>query len=128
MIILEKALSWELVKYLWHHEFRCRCHYVSCTATLIDEDLLQAYEKFRKAVGLPCIISSGYRCPQHNKDIGGKPLSRHQTGQAIDISYRTLKDKFTVDEIIKLARASGFTFVKFYKGRLSFFHMDVRKQ
>jgi len=30
-------------------------------------------------------IISGYRCPDHNRAVKGKPLSRHLTGEAADI-------------------------------------------
>ena len=30
-------------------------------------------------------VNSGYRTPEHNKQIGGSPTSQHITGQAVDI-------------------------------------------
>lgn len=35
--------------------------------------------------GEPVIISSGYRCPDLNKAVGGVPNSQHMKGQAADI-------------------------------------------
>lgn len=35
--------------------------------------------------GAPIIISSGYRCPELNRAIGGSRTSQHMTGQAADI-------------------------------------------
>lgn len=39
----------------------------------------------RKFVGHPVIITSGYRCPELNKKVGGASNSQHANGQAADI-------------------------------------------
>lgn len=41
-------------------------------------------EPLRMAKGA-IVISSGFRCPELNKAVGGVPTSRHQSGQACDI-------------------------------------------
>lgn len=41
-------------------------------------------EAVRERLGVPVIISSGYRCPELNKAVGGQPNSQHLTGQAAD--------------------------------------------
>ena len=107
---------------LTSREIQCGCVNDFCTATLISEELIQAYEKFRLKIGIQLNVNSGYRCPAHNKAVGGKPLSQHQVGKAIDISLNTLKD-FSREHIEKLAKEAGFSFIKFYK---SFVHLDVR--
>jgi len=73
-------------------------------------------------VGVPLKVNSGYRCIAHNFDVGGKSLSRHTVGQAIDISLKSL-DHLSNEEIEFAAKKAGFTFIKFYK---TFVHMDVR--
>lgn len=42
-------------------------------------------EPMRQELGQPVIISSGYRCPELNKAIGGVTNSFHLTGRACDI-------------------------------------------
>ena len=44
-------------------------------------------DKWRQIYGSPRIINSGYRDPVHNADpaVGGKPGSRHQFGDAVDL-------------------------------------------
>lgn len=49
---------------------------------LLCENVL---EPVREMVGRPIIITSGYRCPQLNKAVGGSKTSQHMFGQAADI-------------------------------------------
>jgi zinc D-Ala-D-Ala carboxypeptidase len=49
---------------------------------LLCENIL---EPLRSYIGRPIIISSGYRCPEVNKRVGGQPKSQHLKGQAADI-------------------------------------------
>jgi uncharacterized protein YcbK (DUF882 family) len=103
-------------------EFKCRCNYDFCTATIIDDKLLEAYKNFRKLVNVPLHINSGYRCPAHNADEGGSIKSQHMIGKAIDISLKSL-DHLSKEEIEHAARVSNFTVVLFYKTAV---HLDVR--
>ncbi len=45
-------------------------------------------EPARLRFGSPIIISSGYRCAELNKAVGGKPTSQHQYGEAADLQVR----------------------------------------
>jgi len=40
----------------------------------------------RALLGVPVIISSGYRSPAVNTGIGGKPTSQHLKGEAVDFT------------------------------------------
>ena len=48
------------------------------------ENILQP---LRDDIGKPLIISSGYRCPEVNFLVGGKPTSQHLKGEAADVFY-----------------------------------------
>lgn len=41
-------------------------------------------EEVRTRLGVPILISSGYRCPALNASVGGQKNSQHMTGQAAD--------------------------------------------
>lgn len=45
-------------------------------------------EPARLRFGAPIYITSGYRCPQLNKAVGGKPTSQHQYGEAADLQVK----------------------------------------
>lgn len=126
MLIYSKFSDRQLCNGLKLSEFRCKCTEDSCQSVLINPKLLRAYEKFRKAVGKPLRVNSGFRCFIHNKRIGGAPLSRHTAGDAIDIDYSAFKNLFESPEVIKMLRAAGFTFIKYYAAE-EFFHADVRE-
>lgn len=57
------------------------------------ENVLQP---LRNALGCPIIVTSGFRCAELNKKIGGKPNSYHLMGYAADfvVPQRNLKDAF----------------------------------
>ncbi len=121
--ILPKEKNGKICYGLTLEEFKCKCSVESCRATIISNDLIKAYKKFRHLIGKKMTISSGYRCPYHNQKIGGTALSRHTAGEAIDISKKSM-NHLSDEEIDHAAKMSGFTFVKQYK---AFVHLDVRK-
>ena len=58
----------------------------------------QVLEPLRTHVNEPVIISSGYRCPQLNKLVGGSSTSQHMKGEACDIhlsDQKKLREWFT---------------------------------
>lgn len=67
---------------------------------------LESLEKIRKAYEKPIYITSGYRCKELNKLVGGKPNSQHLKAQAVDLKwdenlYNLIKDRFVFDQLIK---------------------------
>ena len=55
---------------------------------LIDSDLIQILEElFNKLHASKCIISSGYRTPEHDKRVGGNGHGQHTLGLACDCTF-----------------------------------------
>jgi len=49
-------------------------------------DFLHKLDEAREIAGVPFKITSGYRSPQHNLDVGGRVGSSHIKGLAVDIA------------------------------------------
>lgn len=48
----------------------------------LGEDVL---DPAREKLGMPVVVNSGFRCPLHNKTVGGVYNSQHVSGQAADV-------------------------------------------
>lgn len=48
---------------------------------------MERLDEIREKYGKPIIITSGYRCQELNKKVGGKPNSFHLKGLAADLKY-----------------------------------------
>ena len=46
-------------------------------------------DPLRERYGKPIVVNSGYRCPKHNKEVGGATNSQHIKGEAADIRPTT---------------------------------------
>lgn len=99
------------------HEFACKC---GCNTVMLHPDLLNKLQLLRNKVGKSLTINSGYRCPQHNKNVGGVKDSLHMKGQAVDIK---LVNGLSVDTFAKLAEEIGFKGIGKYN---TFLHVDIR--
>ena len=68
-------------------EFACKC---GCGFAAVDKELLEVLEAVRKILNdrydgtVYTEITSGNRCPKHNKEVGGAEMSQHQNGIAAD--------------------------------------------
>lgn len=62
-------------------EFECRC---GCGFDTIDAETLVVLEAVRQRFNAPVTITSGARCPVHNKAVGGSQNSQHLYGRAAD--------------------------------------------
>jgi len=98
-------------------EFECKC----CQRVKLDPRLIMRLEALRNAVKRPIHVLSGYRCPEHNKAIGGAPKSQHMQGKAADIRVEGLD----VEELANCADAIGFGGIGTYR-KQGFVHVDVR--
>lgn len=98
-------------------EFECPC----CHTVKLSSVLLWKLLRFRCMVDGPVSITSGYRCPSENTNIGGDRNSYHMKGMAADIFVANAD----IEELFKLAKFVGFTGIGVYEKK-NFLHLDVR--
>ena len=67
-------------------EFACKGKKCCGHAAPINFELVERLQKLRDVVGRPLRINSGFRCPVHNKAVGGASKSMHMLGLAADIA------------------------------------------
>lgn len=51
----------------------------------IEALVTEVLDPARRKLGKPVFVNSGFRCPNHNKYVGGVSQSQHIKGQAADI-------------------------------------------
>lgn len=86
----------------------------------IDTDALDKLQRLRDLLGVPLMLNSAYRSPEHNLAVGGALQSEHLKGRAFDVSMANL-DPVTFEAA---ARKAGFTGFGFYR-RNNFIHIDT---
>lgn len=63
-------------------------------------------EFIRSKAGVPVTVSSGYRCPEINKKVGGSATSAHVKGLAADINAKGMTSR----QLANLIKDSGIEF------------------
>ena len=61
-------------------EMKCPC----CGKMMMDQTFMKKLNVARFMAGFPFVVSSGYRCPAHNEEVGSTSTN-HTTGQAADV-------------------------------------------
>ena len=76
-------MNWKLYPNFSETEFRCKCG--KCANNPISENLVRKLQAVRLIYGAAITVVSGYRCPAHNKKVGGAANSAHTRGTAADL-------------------------------------------
>lgn len=58
-------------------------------------------DPLREAWGKPIVLTSGYRCPQLNRIIGGSKTSHHMRGMAADIDTGSHTDNRRLFQLVQ---------------------------
>lgn len=99
-------------------DFHCPC----CGLGEFDASFMSQLLHFLGYTNLTSLVAtSGYRCAQHNVDVGGKPDSKHLVGRAIDISTKTIQLKTLVLDAAHQAGLLGIGMGPY------FIHLDNRE-
>ena len=75
------------MKWFKEKEFVCRCcgELPPVARENIEALVENVLDPARERFGKPIIVNSGYRCPKHNKEVGGVANSQHLRGEAADV-------------------------------------------
>lgn len=107
-------------------EFRCKCGKEH--ETLNSQELVEKLEKLFTA--LKCskiIVTSGYRCEQHDKNVGGSGSGQHTLGNAADICcYGQDEQPISSKIVCQKAQDIGFTGIANITAAYIYTHVDVR--
>lgn len=103
-------------------EVMCKC----CHEYIIRSKLLSAVQNLRDNIDTPIIVTSWYRCPNHNKKIGGEPQSLHMEGKACDLVVPDLGlvELYNQIEAIPWLNDGG---IGFYPQK-NFIHVDIGRK
>jgi hypothetical protein len=88
---IPRGVDVQLTKNFWAREIHCQgkgC----CTESVISKRILDLAQEIRDDLGQPLSIGtaggSGYRCRQHNAEVGGSKTSLHMISDAVDLHYK----------------------------------------
>lgn len=106
-------------------ELACKCGCTTPEGVIANlRELARHLEHLRAIVKAPVTILSGYRCPDHNRKVGGSPMSQHTLGIAADVMVKGLtpaKIKRAAEQVARF-NAGG---IGVYR---SWVHVDLRSQ
>ena len=110
---------WREIRYFTRAEFRCPCGRCGGFPAEPAEKLVRLADQVREHFGAPALPSSGVRCPEHNKEVGGVWNSYHLAGKALDFRI----DGKSAAEVLAFVRTLPVHYAYAIDER--YVHMDV---
>ena len=107
-------------------EFRCQCG--GNHETLISSELIEKLEALYATLNCSkIIVTSGYRCPEHDKAVGGTSSGQHTKGTAADVCcYGQDGQPISSKTVCCKAQNLGFTGIANITSSYQYTHLDVR--
>ncbi len=107
-------------------EFRCQCGQPH--ETLIASELVDKLEALYTALNCSkIIVTSGYRCPEHDKAVGGTSSGQHTKGTAADVCcYGQDGQPISSKTVCCKAQDLGFGGIANITSSYQYTHLDVR--
>lgn len=107
-------------------EFRCSCG--KSHETLLASELVDKLEALYTALNCSkIIVTSGYRCPEHDKAVGGTSSGQHTKGTAADVCcYGQDGQPISSKTVCCKAQDLGFGGIANITTSYQYTHLDVR--
>lgn len=109
------------MRYFSLDEFKCKCC-GELPEQGMSSVLLEKLDTLRGMIGKPIIVTSGYRCPIHNRNVGGVKSSTHVKGNGVDIVCDV-----PYSYLVAMVERVGFDGVGLYPEQ-GFIHIDCRDE
>ncbi len=84
------------ILYFTVEEFACK----HCGKVIIDSRIVETVQRLREYLQKPVMVTSAYRCPVHNRRIGGVKNSAHVRGYALDVKCTNSEDRERILEFL----------------------------
>ena len=97
-------------------EMKCPC----CGKTIMDVAFIKYLNMARFLAGFPFVVSSGYRCPDHNKKVGSTSTN-HTSGMAADIRCTDSRERY---EMVQAMIGAGMIGLGI---GLNYIHCDINR-
>lgn len=106
-------------------EFRCKCG--KAHSTLISTELVNGLQQLVDVLGASkAIITSGYRCSNHDKAVGGNGYGMHTRGLAADVIFYDKSGNPISSKLVSCkAQDLGFHGIANIDGSYTYTHLDV---
>lgn len=107
-------------------EFRCKCgkHHVIKINPLLIEKLEKLHSMLKCS---KIIVTSGYRCENHDKTVGGSGSGQHTLGTAADVVCYDINGDIISSKIVScVAQDLGFMGIGNINNNYQAIHLDVR--
>ena len=95
-----------IMRWFKDKEFACRCcgELPPFARENVEALVRNVLDPVREKLGKPIQVNSGYRCKNHNLEVGGAKGSQHLVGEAADIRHT---DGTDITDIVEAIKANG---------------------
>lgn len=123
--LFSKQVSWDDFPNFKRAEFKCKCNkYCNGFPVEPDFELVAILQDIRNHYGKPINITSGIRCKQHNKNVGGSKTSKHLQGKAVDCYIKGV-NHWDFDKYLKTRKDIRYAYTN-NQGMRGANHIDIK--
>ncbi len=99
------GIDWDDYKNFSRTEFLCKC---GCGRADMDPGFMANLQKVRQYFGRALVVTSGFRCPDHNDAVSHSGRDGpHTTGRAVDLAIAGEDAFFVIQEAIESGEFTG---------------------